>query len=245
MEPRGGSAVTDGGGLSEFEFQAVCRHLDDLVKRFEELPFPEVRDNVFELLQTVDTLHRSALERLVDVLRRHDGGGLLDRAAADPMVATLLVLYDLIPEPVAPPAPTAAPATVSFIPLDKIGRAPLRTVRKPVFTDLARLDDLPPGTMLGIDADGVRVLVANVAGEVFAVRDACPGGVVPLSLGAFTPPIVVCAWHNEAFDVRTGKRADGVDGPRLDVLPVSVQDGVIRLAVSTVTAGARLTAPRP
>ena len=238
--------MTDGGGLSEFEFQAVCRHLDDLVKRFEELPFPEVRDNVFELLQTVDTLHRSALERLVYVLRRHDGGGLLDRAAADPMVATLLVLYDLIPEPPAPiAAPTAAPAAVSFIPLDTIGRAPVRTVRKPVFAELARLDDLPPGTMRGVEADGVRVLVANVSGEVFAVRDACPGGVVPLSLGAFTPPIVVCAWHNEAFDVRTGKRADGVDGPRLDVLPVSVQDGVIRLAVSTVTSLARLTVPRP
>lgn len=242
MEPRGGSAVTDDGRLSEVEFQAVCRHLDDLVQRFEELPFPEVRDNVFELLQTVDTLHRSALERLVEVIRRHDGGGLLERAAADPMVGTLLALYELIPEPPVPPAPTAS---VSFIPLDKIGRAPVRAVRKPVFAELARLDDLPPGTMRGVEANGIQVLVANVAGEVFAVRDACPGGVVPLSLGAFTPPIVVCAWHNEAFDVRTGKRADGVDGPRLDVLPVSVQDGIIRLAVSTVTAGARLTVPRP
>ena len=232
--------MTGDGRLTEGEFQAVGRHLDDLVREFERLPFPEVRDKVFELLQTVDALHRSGLNRLVDVLREHDGGALLERSIADPIVRTLLVLYDLVPEP----APIAvAPGRGSFIPLERIGRAPVRSVRRPVFAEVARLEDVPPGTMKGLEVEGVQVLLANVAGEVYAVRNTCPGSVAPLSLGAFTPPVVVCPWHNEAFDVRTGKRADGLAGPGLDVLPIAVHDAVIKLAIDTVGAGPAVRRP--
>ena len=234
--------ATGDGRLTEGEFRAVGRHLDDLVREFEALPFPEVRDRVFELLQTVDALHRSGLHRLVDVLRDHDGGAVLEQAAADPIVRTLLVLYDLVPEP----APVAVAAgTSSFIPLDRIGRAPVRSVRRPVFAAVARLADVPPGTMKGVEADGLQVLVANVAGEVYAVRNTCPGSVAPLSLGAFTPPVVVCPWHNEAFDIRTGKRADGLEGPGLEVLPIALDGGVIKLATATLRTSAGRAVPRP
>ena len=226
--------MTDLGPMSDDEFRTVALSLDKQVRNFETLPFPEIREQVFELLQTVDALHRAGLSRLVDMVNRHDGGAVLRQAAGDAIAGTLLALYDLVPEP---PVPAAAPGSVSFIPLDQIGRAPARALRRPRFVDLARLEDVPPGTMTGVEAEGVRVLVANVAGEIFAVRDSCPAGVVPLSLGAFTPPVVVCPWHNEAFDVRTGKRADGEDGPSLDVVPVSVQDGAIRLAMTAIAKG--------
>ena len=232
--------MTDDHWLTEAEFHAVGRHLDDLVREFESLPFPEVRDKVFELLQSVDALHRAGLSRLVGVLRDHDGGALLEYAGHYPVVRTLLVLYDLVPEP----APIAAPGTSSFIPLDRIERAPVRVVRRPVFAEVARLENVPPGTMKGVEVEGVPVLLANVGGEVYAVRNTCPGSVAPLSLGAFTPPVVVCPWHNEAFDVRTGKRADGLDGPGLDVLPIAVRDGAIELAVAVVSTAGRAV-PRP
>ncbi len=243
--------MTDPGPMSEDEFRTVAMALDEMVQNFETLPFPEIREQVFELLQMVDALHRAGLSRLVALLDGPARGALVERAALDPIAGTLLALYDLIPEPPAPTAiPTTAgtaPGTVSFIPLGQIGRTPPRSLRRPDFADLARLEDVPPGTMMGVEADGARVLLANVAGEIFAVRDSCPAGVVPLSLGAFTPPVVVCPWHNEAFDVRTGKRADGETGPGLDVLPVSVRGGTIRLAM-TATArsnGAGRMVPRP
>ncbi len=53
----------------------------------------------------------------------------------------------------------------------------------------------------------------------------------PLGLGAFTPPVLVCPWHNEAFDVRTGKRVDGLPTPVLETFRIAVHDGVIALAV--------------
>lgn len=225
--------MTEPGPISEAEFRAIAKSLDEMVRNFETLPFPEIREQVFELLQAVDALHRSALTRLLDLLREHDGGALLERAAADPIAGTLLVLYDLAPEPA---APAAAPGTLNFIPLDQIGRAPVRSVRRPLFAEIARLEDVPSGTMKGVEADGVQVLLANVAGELYAVRNLCPGGAVPLSLGVFTPPVVVCPRHNEAFDVRTGKRVDGLGGPGLDVLPIALDGGVIKLAISTVAA---------
>ena len=234
--------MTADGQLTEGEFHAVGRHLDDLVREFEALPLPQVRDRVFELLQTVDALHRSALHRLVELLREQDGGASLRRAADDPIVRILLVLYDLAPEP----APVVeAPGTASFIPLDRIGRAPVRPIRRPVFAEMARLEEVPPGTMKGVDVEGIQVLLANAAGEICAVRNACPGSVAPLSLGSFAPPVVVCPWHNEAFDVRTGKRADGLDGPGLEVLPIALQDGVIKLAINTVNTSPTRAIQRP
>ncbi len=227
--------MTNGGRLTEEAFQAVGRHLDELVREFEALPLPAVREQVFDLLQTVDALHRAGLTRLVDLLREHDEGALLEQAAADPIVGTLLVLYDLIPEPA---APAATPGTLSFIPLERIGPAPVRSVRRPVFAEIARVEEVPPGTMKGVEAEGIPVLLANVAGTFYAVRNVCPSSVVPLSLGSFAPPVVVCPWHNEAFDVRTGKRADGVKEPGLDVLPIAVQDGVIKLVTNTVSTDA-------
>ncbi|MDP9469746.1 MAG: Rieske 2Fe-2S domain-containing protein [Chloroflexota bacterium] len=230
--------MTDGGRLTEEAFHAVGRHLDELVREFEALPLPQVREQVFDLLQTVDALHRAGLTRLTEILRRQGAEAALERAAEDPIVRTLLVLYDLAPEP----PPVAAPGTTSFIPLDRIGRAPVRAVRRPVLAEVARVEEVPPGTMKGAEVEGIPVLLANVAGTVYAVRNVCPGSVVPLSLGSFTPPVVVCPWHNEAFDVRTGKRADGEEGPGLGVLPLAIEEGAIKLAVATA---AMPTGPGP
>lgn len=218
--------------LTVEEFQAVCRRLDELVREFEDLPFPEVREHVFDLLQTVDALHREGLGRLVGFLREHNQGRWVDRAAEDSIIQTVLELYDLVPsDPLRRVEPQAEPSPANFIPLNQIGTA--RPVRQPVFRELVRLDAVPAGTMMGVDIDGGSVLLANVEGEIHAVRNTCPGSVAPLTLGVFRPPIVICPWHNDAFDVRTGKRVDGSSGPGLDVLPVSVRDGAIILAVTT------------
>jgi nitrite reductase/ring-hydroxylating ferredoxin subunit len=62
----------------------------------------------------------------------------------------------------------------------------------------------------------------------------------PLGLGVFTPPIIVCPWHNEAFDVRTGKRVDGGRQPALEVFPVTVRNGTIAVALPVAWAAGSL-----
>jgi nitrite reductase/ring-hydroxylating ferredoxin subunit/Fe-S cluster biogenesis protein NfuA len=141
------------------------------------------------------------------------------------------------------PAPKSVRSMGTFIPLTQIGRgqAPAPQIRSPVFTEVARIADVPAGTMKEITLEGSRVLLANVNGEIYAVGAACPGSMAPLGLGSFSPPVLVCPWHNEAFDVRTGKRVDGQATPVLEVLPIAVHDGVVSVAMnalSVTSAGA-------
>jgi nitrite reductase/ring-hydroxylating ferredoxin subunit len=223
--------------LSEAAFEAAIQRLDELVQRFEALPFPEVREQVFELLQTVDAIHRAGLNRLIAMLHAQGQGELLEQAAGDPVVRTLLLLYDILPSDELArqvQALESRPAQrADVIPLTVVRKEPARPLRRPVFRAVARVDELPVGTMKRFDVDSVRALVANVAGEFYAVRSTCPGSMAPLELGSFTPPVLVCPWHNEAYDIRTGKRVDGEQSPALDVLPVAIVDGSVQIAVNT------------
>ncbi|GAC1638194.1 MAG: hypothetical protein NVS4B8_03780 [Herpetosiphon sp.] len=305
----------------EAEFEAMSGHLDALVQEFEGLPFPEVRDMAFDMLYAVDYIHRTALQRLIGYLKEHGQTALLDSAAADPLIHTLLVLYDLVQDdetvvveaaldtvrpyleshggavellqvaegvvtlrlggacdgcaavastlqraiaealtngypnfkrietagrPSAeavplPSLPVLSPfiSTMPMIPLTPMnggaaaGPQPRYEQRGPVFTHVAARATLQPGCMQHFDLDGTRVLVANIDGEIYAVHNQCPVNASPLDQGTFTPPVVVCPWHNEAYDLRTGKRVDGTPGQSLMVLPVAVIDGQIQLAINT------------
>ena len=215
--------------VSEAEFAAIGRRLDELVQEFETMPFPQVREAVFELLQTVDALHRAGLGRLLGTLEHEDGGAAVARAAEDPVVRMLLTLYYFLPGD-APFEVEPAPPPANFIPLAQIGRRPAAANQPPAFIAIARVEDVPPGTLHEVAADGIRALIANVDGDIYAVGAVCPGSMAPLGLGAYTPPVLVCPWHNEAFDIRTGKRADGEPRPVLDVLSVAVNDGIVSVA---------------
>ncbi len=292
--------TADQGG-AEAEFQAAVQHLDGLVQAFETIPFPEVREMAFDLLQAVDTVHRAGLGRLVALLQAQGQAELLERASQDPLIHTLFLLYDLVPSDELTTVETAldmvrpyihghggavevlevtegvvhlrlsgacegcsgaattlkrgveealrkhvpgfatmvvheperpAVREFDFIPLTVVGHEP-RTLRRPVFQSVAPAADVPPGTLRAFDVDGVPVLVANVAGELYALRNTCPLSMKPLHLSNFTPPIIICPCQNEAYDVRSGKRVDAQMAQSLAVLPIAIIDGTIQLAVNT------------
>lgn len=90
MPPEPGSRSTD-------EFQIAVHQLDELVREFESYPSDEVREHVMALLQAVDAVHRMGLARLIRVLQDLGQGDLVEIAASDPVIRTLLLLYDLLP----------------------------------------------------------------------------------------------------------------------------------------------------
>ncbi|HBY97555.1 MAG: nitrite reductase (NAD(P)H) small subunit [Ardenticatenaceae bacterium] len=216
--------------MTEEEFGALIQQLDALVQEFEALPYPQIRAKVFVLLQAIDTVHRESLGRLIGRLRREGQAELVERMAEDPVIHTLLLLYDLVAS-----EDQIQVSAASFIPLQQISGAPQPRLRQPVFRTVTQLEELPTGTMQAFDVGGVPVLVANLEGELYAVQDTCPGSPAPLHLGSFSPPVVVCPWHNEAFDIRTGKRADQIEGPSLTVFPVRIVDGSIQLTIDTAS----------
>jgi len=126
--------------------------------------------------------------------------------------------------------PVQVPQPGRFIPLQQVGPV-VRTVKRPVFTAVAPIESLQPGTLKGVEAGEIRVLLCNLEGGVYAYRNACPGSMLPLDVGKLEGYTLHCPWHNCLYDMRTGKRLDGGTG-RLQVIPAAMRDGMILLALN-------------
>ncbi|HYW00012.1 MAG TPA: Rieske 2Fe-2S domain-containing protein [Candidatus Acidoferrum sp.] len=85
--------------------------------------------------------------------------------------------------------------------------------------EVARVDEIPVGGMKHVEADGVEVLIANVAGKFYAIADRCGHMSVRLSSGNLRGNIVTCAAHGAQFDVITGKKQSEakLGGPSQDL----------------------------
>lgn len=108
-------------------------------------------------------------------------------------------------------------------------------LKRPVFVDVGNLADLPEGELMAADVDGNSILIVNLDGEPYAFRNVCPtDGRNPLDGGRISGNVLVCPWHNCAYDARSGKRADDDPGDRaLAVVPIAVSsDGTMRIAAN-------------
>ena len=129
-------------------------------------------------------------------------------------------------------APEAGPQLLQ-IEMVQPGSATVASMPRPVFSGVGEVEDLRPGDLVSVDADGVAILLANVDGDVYALRDGCPVDGRSLAGGRLAGAIIVCPWHNCAYDARSGKRADDEPGAAgLAVVPVAVQDGAVKVAVN-------------
>jgi len=70
---------------------------------------------------------------------------------------------------------------------------------------VAKVEDVPPGTMKGMEVGGKKMLVANVGGKFFAMRSVCNHMGGPLEKGKLDGGVVTCPWHGSKWDVTTGK----------------------------------------
>ena len=107
---------------------------------------------------------------------------------------------------------------------------------RPVFEPAGSLAELEPGQMKAVEFDGQPVLVLNVGGEPYAFHNACPveqGRELPLDGGRLAGQVLVCPWHNCAYDARSGQRVDDrPEEPGLRPFPVAVKDGMVEVAVN-------------
>jgi hypothetical protein len=129
--------------LSRIEYDSYLRlieQLDELIAAFEQHPDITTREQAITLLSGLDALHREGLGRLVERLRSAGAGEMLDHAASDPVVKTLLGLYDLAELELPAEEP---PSNVAFVPIEAL------TVR-----------GKRPGTGRSRDSDSPEVEVA-------------------------------------------------------------------------------------
>lgn len=70
--------------------------------------------------------------------------------------------------------------------------------------EVARVSDLPPGTVAEVIVDGEPYALCHVEGEFRALGGTCPHRGGPLGQGNLHGGRVVCPWHAWEFDCRTG-----------------------------------------
>lgn len=67
------------------------------------------------------------------------------------------------------------------------------------------VQDLQEGTKKKVVVDNKAVMIANIAGEFYAISDKCPHLGGSLSAGILEGNMITCPLHHASFDVRTGK----------------------------------------
>lgn len=72
------------------------------------------------------------------------------------------------------------------------------------FRTVARLEEVPEGALHAVELDGVKIVLANQDGEVFALIDRCSHEDFELSEGELENGQVVCLLHGARFDLKTG-----------------------------------------
>lgn len=95
------------------------------------------------------------------------------------------------------------------------------------FVPVAKTTDVPPGKMIVVAIDRERIMLANVVGQFYAMRDMCGHRNAPLSRGRLDGHIVECPLHFAQFDVRTGKLVDGPISADVPAYEVRVEGDTI------------------
>jgi len=94
------------------------------------------------------------------------------------------------------------------------------------FERAARLDDVPPSGLLGVELSRDRVCVARLGDSVYAFEDRCSHALYPLSRGALLPDgTLECGWHGARFDCHTGAVCRGPATIDLQLYDVLIRDG--------------------
>jgi nitrite reductase (NADH) small subunit len=73
---------------------------------------------------------------------------------------------------------------------------------------VSKVADLPPGTCLSVEAEGISVALFNIDGQIYALDNTCPHAGGPLGEGTLIEDIVRCPWHGWRYNVRTGERPE-------------------------------------
>ncbi len=92
---------------------------------------------------------------------------------------------------------------------------------------MAKAAELAPGQMKWVAIEGNRLVLANVDGDFFALRDVCGHRSAPLSRGKLQGFLIECPLHFAQFDVRTGELVEGPVSAAVPVYEVRVEGGTV------------------
>ncbi|MBY0552614.1 MAG: non-heme iron oxygenase ferredoxin subunit [Candidatus Obscuribacterales bacterium] len=101
----------------------------------------------------------------------------------------------------------------------------------PEFVKVARLSEILPGKCFKADVNGAKIVLFNVAGQIFAMEDSCSHLGAPLSSGYLGKDSISCEWHGATFDLRTGKALSAPAKDPVPTYPVRIKDDEVEIAL--------------
>lgn len=216
--------------LADSDFAKLTEYIQQSLEQLEQLPFPKVQEDVFQLLNSLDHLHREALTRLVELIETQ-APQLKRQMADDFAIQTLMMLYNFVPPEALPPLPQASPGVT--IGLDQIAVMQPADAIRPIWVPAGKRDDIKVGGMLGVRLEEIPVVICrpDVDGDdrLYALDNACLDSILPLDPGRLSGYTLTCPWHDCRYDIRTGAIQNG-SGNRLNIYPVRVgEDGRVRV----------------
>jgi len=110
-----------------------------------------------------------------------------------------------------------------------------RMMRKKSIEPRLKPEDIPEGGMRATKVATREVLLAKVAGQIYAIDNACGHSGYPLHKGDLDGFVVTCWWHDAQFDIRTGAMLT----PGREMKPIK-RYHVERAADGTVSIGDEL-----
>ena len=98
------------------------------------------------------------------------------------------------------------------------------------YVEVARLDQLPPGSGSVVTVANKDVALFNVDGTVYAMDNSCLHQGSSLGSSELKGKVVTCRGHGWRYDVTTGSTLH-VPGYGVAISPVKVVDGKVMVAV--------------
>ena len=98
------------------------------------------------------------------------------------------------------------------------------------FVAVARVEELPPGTLKAVRAGDAEIALAHCNGGIYAVQAHCLHLQGPLAEGHLEDCVLTCPWHGWQYDVRSGENEFDL-AINLQTYDVQVDDGEIRVRV--------------
>jgi nitrite reductase (NADH) small subunit len=100
------------------------------------------------------------------------------------------------------------------------------------FVKVGSLTGLPPGSVMEVTLGDDSYAICNAGGELHALAGICPHAGGPIGQGNLQEHLVVCPWHEWAYDCRTGEN-DYDPAVKLDRFVVTTEGDDILLDPQT------------
>ena len=206
--------------LSDTNYEQLASQTEDLIAHLDDLPYPKVKDDVHQLLQNFDMLHREALTRLFkEIIINHPD--LHTKMESDKAVNLLFSLYDLFNTDIQNGALTHE---------DLSGNN--GNDKYPRWIPVGKVNALKENAAYKYAEEGENILICKSEGNLYAVKNCCGNTTLPLDGAAIEKGYLICPWHGCAYRLSDGVMETNSMN-KLKKYPVTIsEEGEIRLGLS-------------